>query len=113
MGSYQWIKDRGDGITCFRKYTLNVLWGMSQGEHRAEKFTRKVIPGGQVRQDGGWNQKVNAARKGEMDRLEIYLKVDLKGLGIDQMRRVRKESGVLEACAGCFVWETGVVNTTH
>lgn len=47
-----------------------------------------------------------------MDRLEIYLKVDLKGLGIDQMRRVRKDSGVLEACAGCFVWETGMVNTT-
>ena len=66
-----------------------------------------------MRQDGDWNQKVNAARKREMDGLEIYLKVDLKGLGIDQMRRVRKESGILESCAGCFAWETGMVNTTH
>lgn len=33
-----------------------------------------------MRQDGGWNQKVDVVKK-EMDRPEIYLEVDLKGLG--------------------------------
>ena len=33
--------------------------GNSYREHRTEKFTRKVTPGGQVRQDGGRNQNVD------------------------------------------------------
>lgn len=111
--SHQWVKlQEGNRIPCFIECTLNALWKTSQREHKAWKVNRKVIPGGQVRQDNGWNQKADVVRK-KRNRLEINLEVDLKGFGIGQMRRERKKIQCPDEWACCFTWKSGWIVVPH
>lgn len=56
---------------------------------------------------------MDVARRREMDRLEIYLEVNLKGLGIDPLRKMGKKNRVSRIMCRLFCLGHWTVGTTH